>query len=328
MKMNKIELVQIPIIEQNLIEVGKSVTERLSLLNIDGQVATVETVKALKEMRANLNKELSEFEDQRKYVKNGILSPYNSFEIIYKEEVSDKYKNALDTLKDKIALVENTIKEEKITSVAQYFKELCLSENIDFVTFESVALDINLSTSEKKYKEQCNEFISRIKDDLALIDTQEFKAEITVEYKLTLNASRAIKTVQDRKESERIEAERIRLGLINNRKVALKSLGLIFDEMTNTFVFNDSIFISVNDVENLSKEEFTTKYISIENDIKTESSINGVSQPIEEKQVLQAPKVEEKIELVTASFSVTGTIAQLRALGAYMKQNNINYKNI
>ena len=326
--MNKIELVQIPIIEQNLIEVGKSVTERLSLLNIDGQVATVETVKALKEMRANLNKELSEFEDQRKYVKNGILSPYNDFEIIYKEEVSDKYKNALDTLKDKIAFVENAIKEEKRTSVAQYFKELCLSENIDFVTFESVALDINLSTSEKKYKEQCNEFISRIKDDLALIGTQEFKAEITVEYKLTLNASRAIKTVQDRKESERIEAERIRLVLINNRKVALKSLGLIFDEMTNAFVFNDSIFISVNDVENLSKEEFTTKYISIENDIKTESSINVVGQPIEEKQVLQAPKVEEKIELVTASFSVTGTIAQLRALGAYMKQNNINYKNI
>lgn len=225
--MNKIELVQIPIIEQNLIEVGKSVTERLSSLNIDGQVATVETVKALKEMRANLNKELAEFEDQRKYVKNGILSPYNAFEIIYKDEVSDKYKNALDTLKDKIAFVENTIKEEKRTSVSKYFKELCLSENIDFVTFESVALDINLSTTEKKYKEQCNEFISRIKDDLALIDTQEFKAEIIVEYKLTLNASRAIKTVQDRKESERIESEKIRLGLINNRKNALKALGLI-----------------------------------------------------------------------------------------------------
>lgn len=326
--MNKIELVQIPIIEQNLIEVGKSVTERLSSLNIDGQVATVETVKALKEMRANLNKELAEFEDQRKYVKNGILSPYNAFEIIYKDEVSDKYKNALDTLKDKIAFVENTIKEEKKTSVSKYFKELCLSENIDFVTFESVALDINLSTTEKKYKEQCNEFISRIKDDLALIDTQEFKAEIIVEYKLTLNASRAIKTVQDRKESERIESEKIRLGLINNRKNALKALGLIFDEMTNAFVFNDSIFISVNDVENLSKEEFTTKYLSIENDIKTESSINVVGQPIEEKQVLQAPKVEEKIELVTASFSVTGTMVQLRSLGAYMKQNNINYKNI
>lgn len=326
--MNKIELVQIPIIEQNLIEVGKSVTERLSLLNIDGQVATVETVKALKEMRANLNKELTEFEDQRKYVKNGILSPYNAFEIIYKEEVSDKYKNALDTLKDKIAFVENAIKEEKRTSVAQYFKELCLSENIDFVTFESVALDINLSTSEKKYKEQCNEFVSRIKDDLALIDTQEFKAEIIVEYKLTLNASRAIKTVQDRKESERIESERIRLGLINNRKNALKTLGLIFDEMTNTFVFNDSIFISVNDVENLSKEEFTTKYLSIENDIKAEKTTTEITQPVEEKQVLQAPKVEEKVELVTASFSVTGTMVQLRALGSYMKEHNINYKNI
>lgn len=327
--MNEIKLVQVPVIEQNLIEVGKSVTERLLSLNIDGQIATVETVKALKEIRTTLNKELAEFEDQRKYVKNGVLSPYNTFEGLYKEEVSDKYKNALDTLKDKIAFVENAVKEDKRTSVAQYFKELCLSENIDFVTFESVALDINLSTTEKKYKEQCNEFIYRVKDDLALIDTQEFKAEIIVEYKLTLNASRAIKTVQDRKESERIESERIRLKKIENRIDHLqRGLGLFFDEMTSSFIYSDSIFISKYDVENLSKEEFTTKYLSIENDIKAEKTSTETAKPIEEKQVLQAPTVEEKIELVTASFSVTGTMAQLHALGAYMKEHNINYKNI
>lgn len=326
-----IELVQNPVIKQNLKEVGKSVTERLEKLNINGQVATVDTVKALKDLRAQLNKELSEFENQRKFVKEGVMSPYNEFEYLYKTEISDKYKNAGNALKDKIAFVEDKIKAEKRDSVKSYFNELCQSESIDFVTFESVGLDINLSTTEKKYKEQCNEFISRIKDDLCLIDTQEFKAEIIVEYKLTLNASRAIKTVQDRKESERIENERIRLQLINNRKNALKELGLIVDEMTNSFVYNDSIFISITDVETLSKEDFTTKYLSIESDIKLDRASMEVpkeNNPVEEKQVLQSPVIEEKVELVTASFSVTGTMAQLHALGAYMKQNNITYRNI
>ena len=326
-----IELVQNPVIKQNLKEVGKSVTERLEKLNINGQVATVDTVKALKDLRAQLNKELAEFESQRKFVKEGVMSPYNEFEDLYKTEISDKYKNAGNALKDKIAFVEDKIKAEKRDNVKEYFNELCQSESIDFVTFESVGLDINLSTTEKKYKEQCNEFISCIKDDLCLIDTQEFKAEIIVEYKLTLNASRAIKTVQDRKESERIENERIRLQLINNRKTALKELGLIVDEMTNSFVYNDSIFISISDVENLSKDDFTTKYLSIESDIKlyiASMEAPKENNPVEEKQILQAPVIEEKAELVTASFSVTGTIAQLHALGAYMKQNNITYRNI
>lgn len=323
-----IELVQNPVIKQNLKEVGKSVTDRLESLNINGQVATVETVKALKDLRAQLNKELLEFESQRKFVKEGVMAPYNEFEDLYKSEISDKYKNAGNLLKDKIAFVEDKIKEEKRDNIKQYFVELCQSENIDFVTFESVGLDINLSTTEKKYKEQCNEFISRINDDLALIDTQEFKAEIIVEYKLTLNASRSIKTVQDRKESERIENERIRLQLINNRKTALINLGLLFDKMTNSFVYNDSIFISISDVEALSKDDFTTKYLSIESDIKLCEGSKEINKPVEEKQVLQAPKVEEKVELVTASFSVTGTMAQLHALGNYMKQNNITYKNI
>lgn len=326
-----IELVQNPVIKQNLKEVGKSVTERLEKLNINGQVATVDTVKALKDLRAQLNKELSEFESQRKFVKEGVMSPYNEFEDLYKTEISDKYKNAGNALKDKIAFVEDKIKAEKRDNVKEYFNELCNSESIDFVTFESVGLDINLSTTEKKYKEQCNEFISRIKDDLCLIDTQEFKAEIIVEYKLTLNASRAIKTVQDRKESERVENERIRLQVINKRKTALMHLGLVIDDMTNSFVYNDSIFISITDVENLSKEDFTTKYLYIENDIKSDKvskEATNENKPVEEKKVLQAPTVEDKIELVTASFSVTGTMDQLHALGNYMKQNNITYRNI
>lgn len=47
-------------------------------------------------------------------------------------------------------------------------------------------------------QEQCRTFIDKIVDDLSLIETQEHKAEILVEYKQTLNVSQAITTVTNR----------------------------------------------------------------------------------------------------------------------------------
>jgi hypothetical protein len=60
--------------------IGKEVSARIETLNIENQLATSDTVKALKEMRAQLNKEAIEFETQRKAVKSGIMQPYNDFE--------------------------------------------------------------------------------------------------------------------------------------------------------------------------------------------------------------------------------------------------------
>ena len=104
---NEITLVQSPIIAHKLQEAGKSVSKGIEELELDKQVATVDTVKSLKEVRAELNKELADFENQRKAIKEGVNNPYNEFENLYKTEISDKYKSAIDTLKDKIASVED-----------------------------------------------------------------------------------------------------------------------------------------------------------------------------------------------------------------------------
>lgn len=210
MENKAIEIIQLPIIREHLAKIGAEITAKIESLNIDSIIANEDSVKMLKEMRAELNKELDVYEQQRKAVKESILNPYNSFESVYKTEISDKMKRAVDVLKDKIAFVEDAIKAEKRDAIKQYFAELCASENIDFVTFESLGLEINLSTSEKKYREQCNEFIQKVNDELALIETQDFKAEILVEYKKTLNAARAIADVRNRKQAEAQEAERLK----------------------------------------------------------------------------------------------------------------------
>lgn len=337
---NSIKLVQHPVISHALMEVGLSVTNRLAELNIENTIATIETVKGLKDLRAELNKELAEFESQRKFIKEGILTPYNEFETIYKSEISDKYKMAVDLLKDKIAIVENRIKEEKKENVKSYFVELCLSEDIDFLSFNQLGLDINLSTTEKAYKEKVNEFVTRVSDDLKLIDTQNHKAEILVEYKKTLNASKAIKDVQDRKEAERAEQERIRLNEVQRRTSQLRGLAMIYRDFTRTFeyVSDESIYIENSFVENASKEEFVNKVVEIEEKIKAKKS-QEVKAPIQNPanvvvnqppiEPLKAPVVEQPAEeLKTAAFKVTGTLTQLRALGQYMRDNKITYSNI
>ena len=76
------------------------------------------------------------------------------------------------------------------------------------MTFQDARINITLSASVKALKDQAKDFIDRVASDLLLIDTQEHKAEILVEYKKTLNASQAITTVSNRhKEIEQEQAK-------------------------------------------------------------------------------------------------------------------------
>lgn len=332
----EIKLVTKPKIVHKLQEFGASVTKRLEDLNINNLVATEDSVKSLKELRAELNKELANFEDQRKFIKGEIMNPFNEFEGIYKTEIADKYKLAIDTLKDKIAIVETKIKDEKKAKVKSYFDELCLSERIDFITFEKLGLDINLSTSEKAYKEKCDEIINKTIDDLNLIKTTEFEAEILTEYKTSLNVSQAITTVKTRKANEAIEAERLLQAQISKRGALLKALGMLFDEMTKCYVYDDETFITEAFLKTSTPDEFTKKYIEFEVKIKDieRAKAQAVNAPQTEIKfepkptTISAPTVKETEEIVTASFEVKGTMSQLKALGQYMRTNNIIYKNI
>jgi hypothetical protein len=337
---NEIRLVQHPVIAHALHTAGVKVTERLLELNIENTIATTDTVKGLKDLRTELNKELADYESQRKYLKEGILNPYNEFEAVYKTEISDKYKAAIDLLKDKIAVVENRIKEEKREAVKSYFVELCLSEDIDFVSFNQLGLDINLSTTEKAYKEKVDEFITRVSDDIRLIDTQQHKAEMLVEYRKTLNASKAIKEVQDRKEAERLEKERLHTQEVQRRSTRIRGMLMVYRDFTRTWehINYPDIYIDNSFLENSASVDFASKVVELEERIKAEKAKEVKPEEPKQEQAkpiaapLKAPIVETpkqaSEELKVAAFEVTGTLTQLRALGEYMRNNSITYKNI
>lgn len=191
-----IKVTQLPIIVEQLHEVKAEVTAKVEqALSL---VCTEDTVKDVKKVRSELNKELKDYEDRRKAVKTAIMKPYNDFDEIYKDCISDTYKKADAELKNKINSVENELKAQKTVFVKAYFDEYLQSKGIDFVTFENAHINVTLSASINSLKEQAKAFIDKIADDLALINTQEHKDDILYEYKASLNVSVAITTVTNR----------------------------------------------------------------------------------------------------------------------------------
>lgn len=206
MENNIIQVKQLPIIVEQLHEVKAEVTAKVEqALSL---VCTEDTVKDVKKVRSELNKELKDYEERRKAVKKAIMTPYEQFETVYKDCISDTYKKADTELKGKIDNVENELKEQKKAEVKGYFDEYLTAIGIDFVTFENAHINVTLSASMKSLKEQARAFIDKIVDDLNVINTQEHKDDILYEYKASLNVSAAITTVTNRYKA--IEAAKAR----------------------------------------------------------------------------------------------------------------------
>ena len=187
---------QLPQIEEHLKDLSTEIDRKVE--NAKSLVCTEESIKTIKQIRADLNKEFKELETQRKNVKEQILAPYIQFEEVYKTYISEKYKSADVDLKQKIDSTENELKAQKGQEIRDYFEEYKTANNIDFVNFEQANINVTLTASKKSLKEQAKKFIDEIVDDLKLVETQDCKEEILVEYKQTLNISRAIQEVANR----------------------------------------------------------------------------------------------------------------------------------
>nr|DAI01309.1 MAG TPA: Protein of unknown function (DUF1351) [Bacteriophage sp.] len=245
-----IEVKQLPVIEEQLRSVSTVIDERVK--NATSLVCTEESVKTIKEIRAELNKDYKEFENKRKLVKEQVLKPYNDFENVYKECISDKFRNADIILKGKIDNVENELKAKKEKEIKEYFEEYKTANNIDFITYGQARINVTLSASMKGLKEQAKQFIDKIVDDLKLIETQEHKTEILVEYKQTLNVSQAITSVTNRFKA--IEEEKKK---IEQEKELQK---FVVDTAKDSDKYSEQIILNSPSVEEKTEEILTLKF--------------------------------------------------------------------
>lgn len=256
---------QLPVIEEQLHKFKAEITERVSAATaLD---CTEDTVKEIKKIRADLNKEFNEYEDARKGVKKAISEPYDRFNEVYKECVSDVFKAADGELKAKIATVENGIKKVKHERISSFAVELRTALGLGWLDVNRVLPNVTMSASESSLIQRVSEEMERISEDVKAIDDPEIFAE----YKKTLNLAQAQTIVKNRRaEIERAKAEA-------ERKAAEEEV----------------------------KQEVT-----------------------ERVEMIAPPTVEEPTEIeetFTMTFTVTGTIRQLKALKAFMMENNVEF---
>ena len=176
-----IKVTTLPKIFSQLEVVGEEIDKKLEKIN---KMEVGEDAKQeAKDTRANINKTLQLFEERRKQVKNEILKDYNAFNEKYELEVKDKLTNASELLGNKIKLIEDKQKEEKEQTLREFFKQYQETYHLeDIIKFEDVGLNITLSASEKSLKEQIVVFCERISKDIQVINQEENKEELLLEY--------------------------------------------------------------------------------------------------------------------------------------------------
>lgn len=209
-KINKlITIKQLPIIEQMLDEMSGEIDKKIEFALRIVPENSDKVLSETKKIRAALNKDLAELETARKKVKTEIMNPYLEFESIYKTKISDKFKQADTILKNKIEACETNIKDNRKKDLKEFFNEYCRAQKVDGVCFENMGLKINISGSDKSYRDKIKEWIDKVKKDLEVINTardEQTKLELLLDYRKDFNINRAI---LDHEKRER-ELERLK----------------------------------------------------------------------------------------------------------------------
>lgn len=223
---------------------------------------TEETIKEAKEEKAKINKFKSEVANYRKNIVAEYNKPIKIFEDTSKE-TEKILTETYNTINSQVANYEDIEKQRKEQEIKEYFEEYKVANNIDFVNYEQAKINVTLTASVKKLKEQAKTFIDEIIDDLKLIETQECKDEILVEYKQNLNVSRAIQEVANRhrlleEERKRQEQKIVHIEMNENHEISQKS----HEELEN--VFNKPL----EQPKEEKQEEFFTMSFKVKNETK------------------------------------------------------------
>ena len=203
---------QEPMLADSLIVVQQLpvIKEQLHSIKTQAQASVAEeTLKVVKEQRAKLNRDRKDLDDRRAVVKKQIMKPFEDFDKVYKECVTDVYGPADEALKGKITDVEAGLKADKEKKVVAYFDELVKANGVEWVSYEDIGIAVTMTASLKSLKSKVNVFLDRVVADVNCINGMENAPEVMAEYKQCRNLAVAINSVSQRKDRvAREEAER------------------------------------------------------------------------------------------------------------------------
>lgn len=202
-----IRCTQPPIISENLDSVRQNLETLLS--EVSALPQNDDSLKYVKQVRANLSKDFEQMEAQRKAVKKQVLEPYDRANQKYTEYISGPYKEADSQLKKWVDDYQNGLKQKCEAALREYFDELCQANGIDFLAFWrcGVAVDMAMARQKepRKAMEKICNFVMSVRTDMDTILRMDNAEEIMAEYRNFPVLSSAVITVDKRKkEKERM----------------------------------------------------------------------------------------------------------------------------
>lgn len=242
-----IKVESLPKIFYQLEEIGKVVDN--ALVGINDMVCNEDNKKEVKKRKQEITAFKNLMETKRKQIKEQVLEKYNEFNSKYEEEVKTKLVNAENILTEKYTAIEIQQKQDKENELKEFAERHFESYNIkELVKFEDIGLNITLSASVKSLKEQILEFCNKIQGDLNLIELEEFKDEIFLEYKNSLNFANAKIIVTKRhKQLEELQEKQKEVQLrIDEEAKIVEQVEEVIEEITPPV----EIETTVEDLEN------------------------------------------------------------------------------
>lgn len=280
---------QLPIIKEQLhsikAQAQQSVDEALAL------ACTEETYKVVKERRTALNRDRKDLDARRMAVQKQIMQPFEEFDVVYKECVTNVYGPADKLLKERISEIENGLKAEKEKKVIAYFSELAKANGVEWVDYQDMVIAVTMSASLKSLKATVKDYIDGVVKDVNCINGMENAPEIMAEYKQCRNLAVAINSVSQRKDRiAREEAE---------RKQRLEA--------------------------QLRAQEAEKAVLDVAEEELSAPQVMGTEPPVMDEQETEDSQKESTEQVVTAKFTFMastfqcrGTLAQLRGLKAFV----------
>lgn len=175
-----VKIEQMPIVFEQLEKIGKYIDKNLK--GIDKLECTEENKQEVKNRRTAINNTLKLLEDKRKEIKNKLLEPYDIFEQKYNNECKEKLQDASNKLKDKIDTIEIQQKKDKENELREFFEQHKETYHLNFLNFEDIGLNITLSASMTSLKEQIKDFCEKLDKDIKLIEIDDNKDKMMLEY--------------------------------------------------------------------------------------------------------------------------------------------------
>ena len=226
-------------------------------------------------------------------MKNQIMQPFEDFDKVYKECVTDVYGPADEALKGKITDVEAGLKADKEKKVIAYFDELVKASGVEWVSYGDIGIAVTMTASLKSLKSKVKESVDRVVADVNCINGMENAPEVMAEYKQCRNLAVAINSVSQRKDRvAREEAE---------RKQRLEA--------------------------QLRAQEAESAVLDAVEEELAAPQVMGTEPPVMDEQEAEETQQESKEQIMTAKFAFMGrtfqchgTLTQLRELKSFVNE--------